>query len=111
MTTRSKQLYSEDSVPTSNTDIYTVPSGRTTILKGVAWNNGGGTSSYLFVWLKRAADSALCVLWARNSLPNGTIGQEQMWAVLEEGDKLQVLAGHSGITLVLSGTELQGVAP
>jgi len=107
---RSKRLAYGATSPTALTNKYTVPSGHTTIVKGVTVVNGSSAGSYFVVAAVIGGGTAVSVFACGNMSANAVVLSSELWHVLEAGDVLQVVGAHSDITFYISGAELDGVA-
>lgn len=92
-------------------DVYTCPAGKTTIVKEWSISQAGAGTAIVQLRLDPTAGAAVFPL---NNLaaPQYVPIVEQRWLVLEPGDVLAVWSNSGGtIFYVISGTELDGVAP
>jgi hypothetical protein len=90
------------------TTIYTVPAGRTTILKDVRLNSASGPASRAVVL---GNSGAVNVALVDISMVADQTHQVQGFMVLEPGDKVNAFCTDHPVTMWLSGSELDGVAP
>ena len=110
MTVRSKRLFvGASGVAGVSTTLYTVPAGKTTILKDVRLNGRADPSS-TFIFF--SGSGPFLTYLATGTLNINATLSLQGFIVLGPGDRLGVNASiGSGIGLHLSGSELDGVAP
>lgn len=103
MTTRSTQLAAA-LVGSSWTDLYTVPSGKRTILKSIAISNAGAASGRAQVRLNPGGGyHFLCDTFALAM--EGSFYLDR-WIVLQAGDVVAAYGYISGMAVLLSGAEL-----
>lgn len=85
--------------------VYTVPSGRITIVRSVRAVNTSGANALLTLGVNGLA-AANAVIWALK-LRSGQHIEDDCWWVLEEGDTLQAKSSTAtSLTLLVSGAEL-----
>lgn len=109
MTVRTKELGNGVALATGATVVlYTVPAGRTAIVKGVSMGSTGASTGVL----RANRGGVLRNIYSGVTTAAKLNVHEQVWIVLEAGDILEgVRPGGSGdITFWISGAELSGVA-
>lgn len=110
MTVRTKQLAS-GVLGTSSAGYYTCPAGKTAIIKQITLNNpAGGAATIATVTVDTVSGQRVIVRESMNAPSVVRIGE--LFIVLAPGD--DILASNSvasGTGLMISGTELDGVAP
>jgi len=108
MTVRSTQLGIADGVTAGDHDLYTVPSGRRTILKTLqVRNNTAGAITWSW-YIKPTGGGRIDFFLPMPASPGaGSTATLNLWTVLNAGDVLGVtgVAG-SGIDCIASGAEL-----
>lgn len=111
MAVRSKVLASAVATTTLTT-IYTVPAGRTAIIKQLSiYNPSGGATTTLFVSML-IGGSARGLFLETGIAPNSSSGATAMYVVLGPGDSLRISANpSSALQFTAHGVELDGVAP
>lgn len=106
-TVASKQLGFNAAVPTTGSTLYTVPTGKRTIVKSIVLHNNGGA----------AARANIAVLSGASTLFNyfvdlaasGAAGDSKTdapWLVMEAGESLKLFASVGTIQAYASGAEL-----
>ena len=104
---RTKRLVSTALTTTLNTK-YTCPAGETAIVKWVAIYNPNAVTRLVSVNVV-ASGAARPII--RESVPTLTVVRLDLWCVLQPGDLLQMAQDvGSDITVLVAGTELEGVA-
>jgi hypothetical protein len=96
----------------ANTEVvvYTVPAGRTTIVKDVRFANTGSTSVTAYLIAQRPAPPGV-ILAGPLVLAGAATGGASLWNVLSPGDTLRILCNVTqGVAFWVSGAELDGVA-
>ena len=107
MTIASQQLHAAAVPVTTPVTIYTVPSGKRTILKSIAVYNGWTSAQVVELYFYDGG--TLLMAWP---LYLGAIGTnadrilEAPWMVLLDGQIIKIVSDHSGAYAMLSGAEL-----
>lgn len=110
MAVRTKQL-ANGVLTTALTTLYTVPEGKTAIIKSIYFYNpvGGATSTVFFSAL--IGGNARGVSIQPGIAANSDTSEPYYWLVLGPGDSLRGSANPaSAVQFIVSGTELAGVA-
>lgn len=105
MATRSTRLAAVSNIPLGAVTLYTVPSGRTTIVKDVTYSMVGGSAASINLQVSPAGGSAISIHYDAAVTPPAVV-RFQTWTVLESGDSLYVSFGNAGCAIYISGTEL-----
>jgi hypothetical protein len=94
-------------VGTSYALLYTVPSGKRTILKSVVALNGAAASNVLFVSLRNPSGeyAVFAVVMGSNS-SDTRCAFVAPWIVLNASDTVYVIANAASVQVVMSGAEL-----
>lgn len=108
MTVRSKVLGAVLCGSASTTTVYTVPAGRTALVKHVSLYTGTGVTAMM-----RWTANGVTAYWAIQTLAAGNSTFFLPNAALGPGDdfRCRVLGATDTAVVVASGAELQGVAP
>lgn len=109
MAVRSARLVAQSTAPAGAVHTaYTVPAGRTVLLKDIRVSWLSGTVGRATVIARSGPVNV--VLIDAPVPPTDPIGAE-VWVVLEPGDELAVYSEGGTCWAYLSGSELEGVAP
>lgn len=87
---------------------YTCPAGVTTLLKNIQWEQSGGHTGTIDIWLQDAANTVFPSLINTNIASN-SYGSIQTWIALGPNDTIRLLAPLT-TDIWISGTKLDGVA-
>jgi hypothetical protein len=104
---RSTQLGANAAVSTSETALYTVPTGKRTILKSVTINNGAASTNKTTILFRRSGTPFAYLKYypsAANAAGDTIISSP--WIVLNAGDAISAEAASASVGIVLSGAEL-----
>lgn len=107
MTVHSTQLGYGVALSTGVHSIYTVPSGKRTIVKGILLQNLGAGTNRVVLNLVRAGGGT--VQWGVTLGANASATESmnyQTWFVMNEGDELQVDPISYTLDVLVSGAEL-----
>jgi hypothetical protein len=88
--------------------IYTVPGGKTAIVKDVRINSASGPATRCVILGQSGATS---VAIFDRALEADQTASVQGFMVLEPGDRIAVFAEGASVSVWASGSELEGVAP
>lgn len=111
MAVRTKQL-ANGVLTTTLTSLYTVPAGKTAIIRSIHYYNpaGGATTTVFFSALIGGNSRGIVI--SPGVLVNTTPLFPDFWFVLGPGDSLRGSANpSSAVQFLISGAELEGVAP
>lgn len=106
---RSRRLAAWMGGATASGTLYTVPAGRTTIVKAVSAFNISDESPLDYNVVCSSGGAGLCLVFG---VLAGLYAFEasRLWQVMEEGDELQInLSVAASSAFMVSGTELLGV--
>lgn len=110
MSVRSLEVASGEAVVGAGvTTVYTVPAGRTLILKHAIVNVVGATGSEVRIGVNRAGISTVYFLFGATQAGNSSARYE-LWTVLEAGHLIAVQALAANFRYWLSGALLVGTA-
>jgi hypothetical protein len=103
----STQLGYNEAIAAVYTQLYQVPAGKRTILKGLTYQNtySGDNRAYLRV----THSGAELWVWIEHLAAIGSAGESlvrQPWVVLNAGDKLEAYADHANLIVSAHGAEL-----
>lgn len=108
MAARSKQLAAATIGDGSVHNLYTVPSGFRTIVKGITVYNATATACGVTLEVKSGATLlALFNVWTKGAGVDGDTTILEPWIVLEAGQTLAVGFCSSGGYITVSGAELE----
>jgi hypothetical protein len=109
MTVRTKEL-AKGTTTTTVTTIYTVPDGKTTIVKSLVLSkNATGTTS-TDITVRRSGSSQILYRHAFGVAAEVLSNERVYWA-LEPGDELRIAHNSIAVDFWITGVELDGVAP
>lgn len=109
MAVRSERLAAAAvTVAAGQTVLYTVPAGKTTILKEIMCSSPVGTVSRVVVDVQSGPSGPAVSVLDRN-LGTGTAGAN-LWTVLAAGDRIRCITFGAQTNVWLSGAELAGVS-
>lgn len=114
MAVRTKRLSARASLVSgaAATTLYTCPAGRTAIVKAAAVRTAAGIGVSVALALLVGGNPVESQEFVRVTTNVATTFLEQTeWVVLEPGDKVVAIAAGGNGTVVIFGTELDGVAP
>jgi hypothetical protein len=107
MTVRSKQLAVVDALTTSLITLYTVPTGYRTIVKEiVTTNTDSAARTNVFALFDGSTRLMLFILHLAASGAAGETVVQDLWLVLDEGQKLSAQTSGGTSRLIVSGAEL-----
>lgn len=107
MTVHSTQLGYNNALGTVLTTLYTAPSGKRTIVKGIQIYNGAAAANQVTVEVTNAG--GLVVTFNIHLGATGSATDTQLidlWMVMNAGDSLKMVAGSAGVRVLVSGAEL-----
>lgn len=108
MSVASKSLGSAANLGTSETTIYTVPTGKRSIVKNVTVVNNAGSANWLIISVYTSGGTLLFFwhefLTAQNT--NGDSVVRDTWLVIHESWELRVQSHVAGLYVAVSGAEL-----
>jgi hypothetical protein len=107
MTPRSTQLGANAAVSTSEVVLYTCPSDKRTILKGITINNGAASTNKTTILFRRAGSPYGYLKYyptAANSAGDTIVATP--WIVIKPNDTISAEAASSSVGIILSGAEL-----
>lgn len=103
---RSRKILDGTSVGEGNIATYTVPEGRTLIVKSASVFNNGAGSANSTLYYSSGGD----VFLDYRAVPSNTGFQLELWAVLNAGDELIYFVNTADVSINISGTLLIGVS-
>ena len=107
MTVHSTQLGLALTIGTGGTTLYTVPAGKRTIVKSVVLQNLNAAAAQATIAIYNGATEL--AQWGVHLAAAGAAGDsnaDQIWVVLNAGQRLKVFAGAASCSAVASGSEL-----
>lgn len=107
MAVHSTQLGGGANLSTGATTLYTVPSGKRTIVKSLYLHNRAGSANRVTIIFHSSTLGSVvfAVTPGASSSATESLFQE-LWAVLNAGDYISVNPASSGMDVLVSGTEL-----
>lgn len=85
--------------------VYTVPDGKRAILRNAyIWNAAG--ANLLFDVRNHAANGEYAWVLRQAPLGDGLLDKWDFWAILNEGDQLELYTSHQPLYYWINGTEL-----
>jgi hypothetical protein len=107
VTVVSQSLATGQRTSTAATSIYTVPSGKRTILKSIVVNNGNAGANRIVVEILNGGTVVAAMsLFAAAGGSNNDTPILQPWVVLETGWTISILSTQQPYYYALSGAEL-----
>ena len=107
MTVHSTLLGHAIAIGTSESILYTVPSGKRTIVKSIVATNYTAAAVTLFVKGKQSgSDIWLLEIPLGADTADNRSFTDPVWIVMNAGQQLVALAGTADVSIVVSGSEL-----
>lgn len=107
MAVHSTRLIGQTGLTAGTTDLYTVPTGKRTIVKSILIVNADAAAKRIV--LKARASGVDFCFWVFYCAAVATNGEQQFlepWTVLNAGETIRLAAAGSACTVVVSGAEL-----
>lgn len=109
MTVRTARLADGDSAPAATAHvIYTCPTGKTAIVKDLRLDTGSSSPTRAAVQFSRGSDWISVIDGPRGALATPSV---EGFIVLEPGDQIRLYSEGGTFAVIVSGAELQGIAP
>lgn len=107
MTVHSTQLGAKQGITTAGYTLYTVPSGKRTIWKGVTIYNASGSAQGVTIEVQLVDGDVIYQTYQLAAAgSDGDSINAQTWVVLNAGDSLAVSIAHNSVAVIVSGAEL-----
>jgi hypothetical protein len=103
----STSLIAASGLAAGATTLYTVPTGKRTIVKSVRMINGGAAAAR--VVLSRNGTGGVLGYWIAHLAAANAAGEDielATWVVMNAGETLKLIAGGTTTALMVSGSEL-----
>lgn len=107
MTTRSTQLGIDVGVGTTEVTLYTVPTGKRSIVKGLQMTNTNAAANFTAIEVYSGA--TLLGFWREYMAAGGVTGDsitKELWLVLNAGQALKAVSHAASVSVIVSGAEL-----
>jgi hypothetical protein len=107
MSVHSARLGYDSALGTTGVTLYTVPSGKRTIVKCITAFNATGSANRVLVIGEVSGNNAF--VEGLHLAAIGSDGESKTilpWHVLNAGDTIAAVADHSSVSVAVSGTEL-----
>jgi hypothetical protein len=107
MTVHSTQLGYNEAIGPVYTQIYAVPTGKRTIVKGITWQNTASVENRCYLRVTHSGTELW--VWIIHVKAIGTDGESLVttpWIVLNAGDKLEAYCDHANAIVSAHGSEL-----
>lgn len=107
MGVHSVQLGANSLITTTGVTLYTVPSGKRTILKSLIIENLHTATQRVIVTVKNGGTTKVqWVIWPAAGSSNGETVVQTLWVVLNVGDDIEIKPALGNVEAIASGAEL-----